>query len=310
VIEAAYRALMKKHHPDVLVREPVSRQSEAAEINRAFQVLRDPERRAQYDSHEQARQDALRVAMQSPDLRQMQFQPLQPPRRSKSRAFLLIAALTALIVYVWQRTEGAERAEFGSAIPIQAAGVKDQILQATGISSAFPPVNPLNIDRAIAESRRINEKMGLMGLSSYSQDCFASQSRSAKLAELDFCVAFDSVAATYGADSAHLYSLPQLPRFEAREMTLRHLNAAKGVSDDEAWVAGRLTQVREMTIARLAPKNAPRPVETPVAAPPRERPKVATAERPTARQAAPRPAPPRQKRPTDADFLERQGYIY
>ena len=46
VIEAAYKALMTKFHPDMMVGEPASKQAKAAEINRAFQILRDPERRA------------------------------------------------------------------------------------------------------------------------------------------------------------------------------------------------------------------------------------------------------------------------
>jgi curved DNA-binding protein CbpA len=310
VIDAAYKALMKKYHPDMLVGEPPSRQSKAAEINRAFQILRDPERRAQYDSQEQARQSAMRIGVQGPDMRQMPFQPLQPAERSKWSAFLLIAVLVALVGYVWQMTEGTAREQFASSIPTQPTGMKDRILEATGVSSALPPVNPVNVDRAVAESRRINQKMGLMGLSGYSQDCFASQSRSGKLAELDFCVAFDSAASTYDAASASAYSLPELPRFEAREMMSRHLSAAKALSDDDYWVLDRLTQVRSLTAARLDALNPPSPAAAPAAAPPPDRPPVATAERAAPRQTA-RPAPrQRQKRPSDADFLERQGYIY
>ncbi|HEY0011249.1 MAG TPA: J domain-containing protein [Allosphingosinicella sp.] len=55
-LEAAYRSLMKKHHPD---RTGAKVCNEAAEINAAFSVLRDPERRADYDRREGARQRAL-----------------------------------------------------------------------------------------------------------------------------------------------------------------------------------------------------------------------------------------------------------
>jgi len=55
-IEAAYRALMKKHHPDQAGPGSGDR---AAEINAAFSVLRDPERRASYDRQERDRQRAL-----------------------------------------------------------------------------------------------------------------------------------------------------------------------------------------------------------------------------------------------------------
>jgi curved DNA-binding protein CbpA len=320
VIEAAYKALMKKHHPDMLVGEPQSIQGKAAEINRAFQTLRDPERRAHYDSQEQARQNAIRAA-QNPDMRQMQFQHAQPQRRSKWPALLLIAVLAALALYVWQMTEGTERDRFASVIPVQGARLNNQT--AAVLSTAFPAVDPADVDRAIAESRRVIRKMGLMGLSGYSQDCFASLRRSAKLAELDFCVAFDSAASIYDAASAQIYSLPQLPRFNSREMMARHLSAAKTVSEDDAWVPDRLAQVRSLTNRRLEALNgAGRAAEdtvaasvaAPVAAPPAassaERPKVVRAERPHSRSTAPRPARPRQNRASDADFLERQGYIY
>lgn len=56
MIEASYRLLMKKHHPDQAGPEASSR---AAEINAAFSILRDPERRACYDRREQARQRAM-----------------------------------------------------------------------------------------------------------------------------------------------------------------------------------------------------------------------------------------------------------
>ena len=55
-IDAAYRALMKKYHPD---RTGAGAGGRAAEINAAFSILRDPERRADYDRREAARQRAL-----------------------------------------------------------------------------------------------------------------------------------------------------------------------------------------------------------------------------------------------------------
>jgi hypothetical protein len=58
-LEAAYRALMKKHHPDRAGAKSPQAGTRAAEINAAFSILRDPGRRAEYDRHEGARQRAL-----------------------------------------------------------------------------------------------------------------------------------------------------------------------------------------------------------------------------------------------------------
>ena len=69
VIEAAYRALMKKYHPD---QGGGARDGPAAsDINRAYGVLRDPERRAEYDHKEWIRQR---------DIGLVAYQPPPPPR--------------------------------------------------------------------------------------------------------------------------------------------------------------------------------------------------------------------------------------
>ena len=70
VIEAAYRALMKKYHPDqAAVADPKA--PSAADINRAYSILRDSDRRTQYDHHEWTRQQKMHLA---------QYQPPPPPR--------------------------------------------------------------------------------------------------------------------------------------------------------------------------------------------------------------------------------------
>jgi curved DNA-binding protein CbpA len=65
VIEAAYRALMKKYHPDQ--GGGAAAGPSATDINRAYAVLRDPERRAEYDHNEWIRQrDISLAAYQAP----------------------------------------------------------------------------------------------------------------------------------------------------------------------------------------------------------------------------------------------------
>lgn len=61
VIEAAYRALMKKYHPDQATGDGEGRPGSAADINRAFEILRDPSRRADYDHREWTRRQAVRL---------------------------------------------------------------------------------------------------------------------------------------------------------------------------------------------------------------------------------------------------------
>src|SRR3954447_6573511 len=61
VIEAAYRALMKKYHPDQGAAAAAGGPS-AASINEAYAVLKDPARRADYDRVEWIRQKDFRIA--------------------------------------------------------------------------------------------------------------------------------------------------------------------------------------------------------------------------------------------------------
>lgn len=49
IIHAAYRALMLKYHPDKFEGDPQIAECRAREINEAYEVLRDSERRAEYD---------------------------------------------------------------------------------------------------------------------------------------------------------------------------------------------------------------------------------------------------------------------
>ena len=70
VIEAAYRALMKRYHPDQGAGAAAERS--ATEINAAYEVLKDRDRRARYDEREFARQQSVAIAQYTP-----QPQPLQ-----------------------------------------------------------------------------------------------------------------------------------------------------------------------------------------------------------------------------------------
>lgn len=60
VVEAAYKALIKKYHPDQAAEAPVS--TDAAAINEAFAILKDPTRRADYDHRLWSKQQAIRLA--------------------------------------------------------------------------------------------------------------------------------------------------------------------------------------------------------------------------------------------------------
>lgn len=85
VIRAAYRALMRKYHPDIFKGDAAFAQQMAQRINEAYVVLDDPARRAEYDA-------ALRAAMSArggPSNRTgpppPPSPPAPPPRHSPSQ---------------------------------------------------------------------------------------------------------------------------------------------------------------------------------------------------------------------------------
>jgi curved DNA-binding protein CbpA len=305
VIEAAYKALMKKYHPDVLAGEPSADRRKAAEINEAFQILRDPDRRARYDHEERARQDSFRRAAAAKALAAAPPYVVQAPKRRKSRwpkLIVLLAAALALFL-IWNESEEVRRA-FGSETDAFAA-------QSPARQGRTGAVMAKDVDRAVAEFQRIKEETGLLGLSAFSQDCFADQSRLPTASVLDFCVAFDHAAADYDAQIAG-DDLPQLPRFQPTELSIRHESAARLVSGDKAWVDGRLAQLRAMTTERLqpqAPEAQPIPIraaQVSVPAKAKSKPRAHAARHARYQRGARRSG----AAPRDREFLEREGYIY
>jgi hypothetical protein len=77
VIEAAYRALMKKYHPDLWRGDAETAETRAKLINEAFATLRDPVRRRAYDRRHPP------VAAQSPKPRR---KPAKAPGRTAEKA--------------------------------------------------------------------------------------------------------------------------------------------------------------------------------------------------------------------------------
>ncbi len=240
VIEAAYKALMKKYHPDRLGGAAAGDERRAAEINEAFQVLRDPERRARYDSDSRSRQEQIFRASYAGH---PQAYAASSPARRRSRwpTLLLLLILGGIVYYSWQETDGFQR-DVVSANPFSGA--------ATAAGASKAAVRIADVERAVAQFQTIKAKSGLLGLTAFSQDCFASQARSLSLADLDFCVAFDHAAAEYGARIAG-DDLPQLPRFEPQELVRRHAAAGRLLSNDAELIDARIAEVGILTSTRL-----------------------------------------------------------
>ena len=121
VIEAAYRALMKKYHPDQGSPAAANGPS-AADINGAFAVLRDPQKRAEYDHREWTRSQAIQLA---------QYQAALPPPRRPSNFFGWGGWLVALVL---AGALGLIASQSGSAPPLP----KIEAARVAGVAASEP----------------------------------------------------------------------------------------------------------------------------------------------------------------------------
>lgn len=125
VVEAAYKALIKKYHPDQALEAPVSR--DATAINEAFAVLKDPAKRSDYDRRLWAKQQQIRLA-------ELQVASAgRPPRFVAVSGWLIAGLLAAALAAVAMGKsvvpprlgEAAEAAEYhDSEGPARAAALK------------------------------------------------------------------------------------------------------------------------------------------------------------------------------------------
>jgi len=114
VIEAAYRQLMKKHHPDRAGGDPrriAEHEARAKAINEAFGVLRDPERRRRYDL------DRILSATVRPAASQHSSSPPPPPppppRPASPPPSAPAAAPQEAVATAWQPPGSSWLAPFG-----------------------------------------------------------------------------------------------------------------------------------------------------------------------------------------------------
>ncbi|MEO7827629.1 MAG: J domain-containing protein [Allosphingosinicella sp.] len=139
VVEAAYKALIKKYHPDHSVEAPVPK--DATAINEAFTVLKDPAKRADYDHRLWTKQQAIRLA-------EAQVAGAgRPPRFVAVSGWLIAGLLAAALAAVAmgkslvppRMSEIAEAAEVqDSEAPARAAAFKAAAAEAAQDRVAMP----------------------------------------------------------------------------------------------------------------------------------------------------------------------------
>jgi curved DNA-binding protein CbpA len=131
VIDAAYKALMKKYHPDQAPGAPMGR--DVCAINEAFAVLKDSAKRAEYDHRLWTRQQAMRLA------------ELQALGRGADPRFVRLLGFTVVAMASNRNSAGpstpalaaTETEEGGNAV-IRAAAVEAAAAEDAKVQAAMP----------------------------------------------------------------------------------------------------------------------------------------------------------------------------
>jgi hypothetical protein len=239
-----------------------------------------------------------------------------PPVRIGQRAAAWIACAGVLLLiaalYLLARGPEAPRSfATETAAPVPEVSSPAALRRA---SAAFRdhPVDRAEIEKAVAEYRRIAGSSGMSGATAYSEHCFDVHSRTLAPTDFDHCVAFDHVASRIDLRPEQSRDARQAPRFQPGAQVNRHVRAAERVAVDPSLIEARLFEIRRLTdsaASRLVP------VQLSSAAPAAAAPAALSRApaRPRAQQAPPRrPRPPPQRRRSqpEQDFLEREGGIY
>ena len=333
VIEAAYRVLMKKYHPDKLAGGPPLSESKASEINLAFNILRDPGRRARHDAEEKSRRPVIAGSDWTFDGSRAGApfaprtaggpqgapppRPPMPPRRGRGRLVagwtgMLVLALVIAAVLVARENDGATAQSFRASI--RAAADEATEPAAGDAGPGGKPVSRRQIGEALGEFERVRAIYGPLGVAAYSDACFQAQSRTRDISDFDFCVAFDHAASVYDTSLAEPFRAPPPPRFTETQLTSRHSGAARLLPEDYETLEERMMNIRTLTYSAIADQGdkAVEPDNSSVAEPPEVAAPPGRVRRPPQRrpETSRQPAQRRQRPQQEADFVEREGGIY
>jgi DnaJ-like protein len=232
VVEAVYRELIKRHHPD----RPGGDPERAAEINWAYHHIRKMQQLPATG------RDLYPVAHP--------VRPASPQSKGRWLGLTLAAAAVALVVNAGAieralgsfegRSHGSEFRRAGAVDP--PADLSDQ------------PLDSDAIDRSVLSAVRLARAGNIDRLATQSRRCHAELQHSPGLSRLDQCVAFDEAVVVIMAGKAL-----ESGQFDASAVTGRQLSAARLFSGGYSSIESRVNRIRSHVEFSLAPPD-PQPV--------------------------------------------------
>ena len=245
-IDAAYKRLIKRHHPDVKGGDAIR----AAEINRAYFELRN---RAAPD-WDKAGDDSIAEAIYQ---RRAAMRAARRPIETRRSWWpvLLVAVVAAALLG-------------RSAVADFSAGAAQRIARALrpadgGQSSGFglasgsfleEPLRTAAIETAVEDAMRLLARGDKDAVAEHSRRCHVAMREAPDITRLDRCAAFeDAVVMIEGRDPWH-----DGGAFSASQVTARQMTAARLLTDDYLAIEARLDQIRGRVWLLVSPTMQPR----------------------------------------------------
>lgn len=238
-IDAAYRRLIKQYHPDHAGGDG----ARAAEINRAYALLKDPVRRAQLAGGGSA--DATMFgARPMAGAPAAGYWPAGYPRRRSRLQWLAPAAIAgALLLIVNDQRAGWWIEDHWARLKSDLALALDPTPGLAASSSVGAVPGPIDL-AAVGEGHRRAAVLialdGPLAATEASRQCYRDYRRLLRSAMLDKCLAFDQAAAATLVVSGR----EPVRYFQPLAITARQIAAAKLLSRDYGWIEERLDRVR------------------------------------------------------------------
>jgi hypothetical protein len=250
-IRRAYLAKMKALHPDAGPEVP-GRQVSASDVTFAYWQLRDTARRAAHDailrpaapapkprplpaSRKKLRTRQERLSLRA---RRRRTARLQPMRKAAGALAFSVAALGFVLAFTYLQPQGDGRARAATLVRSgQPAGeLKDQPRRR---------LDPVLASWAAGEFKSILRSSGLEGAHVYGRQCLAELAMHPSLSMLDYCIAFDDVAADWERATARRESLrffadeQRFVRYRSLSQSLREATVREALLDEVSYFAGR-----------------------------------------------------------------------
>lgn len=274
VIQAAYRAMMRRYHPDTNKDSDASKR--ALEINEAYAVLSNPAKRAAYDAQRSASNNKQRNEKPKQGGAESGSRPPPPPPPPRDKAqpeppahanktsassrwapwlatLAIIVVVRMIIVAGRDAIDRTPPYDYDSSEMMNQSAAENAVMaSANEFSEPLPTtladqpqsgVRFTNIESASLQFTRVFFKNGILGARAFSEKCESELQLEVTWDKVDYCAAFDLAAAHIDELVSREGNWPKNSYFAFRSQNVADLYKENGAM--AYAITQRLRQVKE-----------------------------------------------------------------